>query len=149
MKTRWTDAALGWMFSAGVHVVLLLGTALVFMEQLVAFDDDVTIICGFPAPKPIDYFDVPRDLIERKGIPSGEGQRFDPFDESTFSPGATEPWIPGSDIIPIHDDTGRRSNAPTTLAISAKRLQRNSEDRGRILKPTGLGYCTKQLPPPY
>jgi hypothetical protein len=135
MKTRWTDAALGWMFSAGVHIVLLLGTALVFMEQLVAFDDDVTIICGFPAPKPVVPSDVPRDLVERKGTPSGEGQRFDPFEESTFSPGATEPWLPGSDIIPIDDDSGRRSSTPFPLAMSADHSRRSSEVRSRMLVP--------------
>jgi hypothetical protein len=143
MTKRWSDTALGLLLSAGIHLVLLLGTALVFIEQLIAVDDDV-IICGFPAARSCLPMDVSRDLIERKGTPSGEGERFDPSEESTFSPGSTEPWLPGSDIIPIGDVSGRRSSTLSSMTVSCVRW--SSEDRGRILKARGLGNC--ELPKP-
>jgi hypothetical protein len=148
MTNRWGDRAMGWLLSMGIHVTLLLGTALVFIERLIAVDDD-GIVCRLPAPRNIVPVDVTRDLVERKGTPSGEGERFDPFEESTFSPGATEPWLSGSDIIPIDDASGRRSSTPSTFTTSGERLQRNSEHRGRILKPGGMGSCTKPGPPGY
>jgi len=115
---------------------------------LIAFDDDVTIFCTIPGPKPVVPLDVPRDLIERKGVPSCEGERFDPFDESTFSPESTETWLPGSDIIPTDDASGRRSSSPWSLAMSGERPQRNVEERGRVLKPGGDGNCGKPAPLP-
>jgi hypothetical protein len=132
MTKRWGDTALGLLVSAGIHLVLLLGTALVFIEQLIALDTDV-IICRFPAPRIIVPSDLPRDLFERKGPPSGDGQRFDPIDDATFLPGPPETWLPGSDIIPIDDGPLHGSSAPSPLAASLDRSRRNDETRFRFL----------------
>jgi hypothetical protein len=132
MAMRWGDRALGLLLSAGIHLVLLLGTALVFIEQLIAIDTDI-LICRFPAPRIIVPLDMPRDVCERKGPPSGDGQRFDPFDEATFSPGSTETWLPGSDIIPIDDGPLHGSSASSPLAVSLDRSRRNDETRFRFL----------------
>jgi hypothetical protein len=141
MKNRCADATLVWLLSAGIHVALLLGTALVFVEQLLATDNDATIICAFPGQPPRIDPDLARDVFEHKGVASKEGQRFDPFDESTFSPDSRETWLPGLDLIPTDDAPTHRSSLPSTLAISEKRLRRASEDRSSVLRPRLHGGC--------
>jgi hypothetical protein len=139
MKNRWTDATLVWLLSAGIHVVLLLGTALVFIEQLLAIDNDATIICALPDQPPRIDPDLPRDVFAHKGAASKEGQRFDAFDESTFSPDSGETWLPGLDLIPMDTAPTPPTLLPSARAISERPPRRSSEDRSRILRPRPPG----------
>jgi hypothetical protein len=68
---RWLDAAMGWILSVGLHLVALLGAALMIIEQLLP--DDSTYGNGLACalrdqPIVIDRMDMPRDIFDRKGL---------------------------------------------------------------------------------
>ena len=77
MTNRWADAATDWLLSAGIHLVLLLGAALVFIEQLVAFDVEIaSYVCGVAVPTPRLDPELHRDVFDRRGSALKDG---DPF----------------------------------------------------------------------
>ncbi len=59
-----------WLISAGLHVVLLLTTTLVYIEKMHQIDEGEVIITVHPTPPPaIVELEKPRDVVERDGIP--------------------------------------------------------------------------------
>ncbi len=72
-RTRLFSNAPWWVISAGLHVVLLLGAALVYVESLHGIETGPTdIVMHIPGPPKIVEFDLPRDEFTRKGIPRDE-----------------------------------------------------------------------------
>jgi hypothetical protein len=74
---RWLSNAPWWLVSAGIHAVVLLGAALVYVERLLAVEPtpvEVTINRTKPVEFPIDTL-TPRDSFQRKGLPSDEPER--------------------------------------------------------------------------
>ena len=134
MTNRWGDRALGWTLSAGIHLVLILGAALVFIEQLLAVDvePDCTV-CGVHDPMSRIAPDGRRDLLERTGVDSELGQPFDAAGELASSSEALESLLPGSGDIFAYPYRASGQAAPSPLAGSAERPQRSSEARTRIL----------------
>jgi hypothetical protein len=134
MTTRWGDRVLVWTLSAGIHLVLLLGAALVFIEQLLAVDVDVSCtVCGVRDATPRVAPEGRRDLLERKGVDSELGQPFDAAGEPASSSESVDSFFPGSGDIFAYPYRASGQAAPTPLAGSAERPQRSSEAHTRIL----------------
>jgi len=149
MTNRWGDRVLGWLLSAGIHVVLLLGTALVFIDQLVAYDVDITGY-SFGVADPTPKLDpvVHRDVFDRKGVAPEDGDPFKPDEtEPTFFPGSAELEAPeskdivGSKDIFAHDSERRGQTVPSALAVFSERAQRAAAGRYNFLQSPSRGGC--------
>src|SRR6516162_6001516 len=79
-----------WLISAGLHAVLILAAALVYVERLVEVDEGaVEVLITARAAGPVAEIERPRDVFERKGIPKDDAAA--PSDEpAIFFPEAKE-----------------------------------------------------------
>jgi hypothetical protein len=69
----WLGNTPWWLISAGLHALLVLGTALVYMERSMPVDDgSVEVILSARSGPLAPEIDRPRDVFERKGIPKDE-----------------------------------------------------------------------------
>ena len=57
-----------WLVSAGLHAVLILGAALIYVERLMAVDTNIIVI-GCPGPLPPPITDIPRDVVGERTSP--------------------------------------------------------------------------------
>src|SRR6185295_4709153 len=84
----WLSNTPWWLISAGLHVVLLLAAALVYVERALAIDEGGVEVKINARPAELAEVDRPRDLFERKGIPRDDAS---PLDEpAIFFPEAKE-----------------------------------------------------------
>jgi hypothetical protein len=67
----WLSNAPWWLLSAGAHVVLLLGAALVYVERSMAIDEGALSVL-VSAARPSMEIERTADLFERKGIPKDD-----------------------------------------------------------------------------
>jgi hypothetical protein len=72
-RAGWLGNAPWWLISAGLHAVLLLGAALVYVERTLAVDEGtVEVLIGPRSNSEIAQIERPRDVFERKGIPKDD-----------------------------------------------------------------------------
>ena len=84
----WLSNAPWWLLSAGAHVVLLLGAALVYVERSMAVDD-AAISVLVSAARPSMEIERTADLFDRKGAPKDDAGA--PLDQpAIFFPEAKE-----------------------------------------------------------
>jgi|SRR5882672_9279844 len=80
-----------WLISAGFHAVLILGTALVYVERLVEVDEGaVEVVLAARAGGPVAELERPRDVFERKGIPKDDAAASLSDEPAIFFPEAKE-----------------------------------------------------------
>ncbi|HXX92702.1 MAG TPA: hypothetical protein VEN81_03655, partial [Planctomycetota bacterium] len=69
----WIGNAPWWLVSAGLHALLILGAALVYMERTMPGDEgSVEVVLSAAPARPVPELERPRDVFERKGIPKDE-----------------------------------------------------------------------------
>ncbi len=79
-----------WLVSAGLHMVVMLGMTLIYVERLMAIDDGGTTVVTRPtdvAVPPVDP-DAKRDDFTRRGIPKDDGVSSASEDPIIFFPDA-------------------------------------------------------------
>src|SRR5579862_5259804 len=80
-----------WLISAGLHGVLILGAALVYVEHLVDVDEGaVEVLLTTRAAGPVDEIERPRDVFERKGLPKDDASAAPTEEPAIFFPDAKE-----------------------------------------------------------
>ncbi|HEV3026339.1 MAG TPA: hypothetical protein VG457_02145, partial [Planctomycetota bacterium] len=80
-----------WLISAGLHAVLILGAALVYVERMVAVDEGaVEVLLTSRATGPVAEIERPRDVFERKGIPKDDAAAPATDEPAIFFPEAKE-----------------------------------------------------------
>src|SRR5438067_2336428 len=57
-----------WLVSAGIHAVLILGAALVYVERLLAIETDIMVVC--PGAVPPLIADPARDFVGEHATPA-------------------------------------------------------------------------------
>ncbi|RPH38735.1 MAG: hypothetical protein EHM91_13435, partial [Planctomycetota bacterium] len=72
----WLSNAPWWLLSAGAHVVLLLGAALVYVERSMAVDEGALEVL-VSAARPSMEIERTADLFERKGVPKDDRAELD------------------------------------------------------------------------
>src|SRR5262245_60509837 len=76
-----------WLLSAGLHVVLLLATTLIYVDRMMSIDEGETIVSVAPkAATIINEIERPRDDFERKGIPKDDGASAPSDEPAIFFP---------------------------------------------------------------
>jgi Squalene-hopene cyclase C-terminal domain/Prenyltransferase and squalene oxidase repeat len=69
----WISNAPWWLVSVGIHAVLILGATLVAIERLIAVEPtEISVLFGPKASPQIADLERPRDVFDRKGIPTDE-----------------------------------------------------------------------------
>jgi hypothetical protein len=69
----WFSNAPWWLVSAGIHAVLILGATLVALERFITVDaGEITVMVSGAQSPQVTEIERPRDVFERKGIPSDE-----------------------------------------------------------------------------
>jgi len=68
----WLSNTPWWLISAGVHVVLLLAAALVYVERALALDDGAVEVRITRAGPALAEVERPADIFERKGVPKDD-----------------------------------------------------------------------------
>jgi hypothetical protein len=58
-----------WLVSAGLHAVLILGAALIYVERLMAIEDNIVVITGFAAPATPPIAEIPRGIDSERTTP--------------------------------------------------------------------------------
>jgi hypothetical protein len=85
----WLSNTPWWLISAGLHAVLLLAAALVYVERSMSIDEGGVEVLISARRAELAELDRPRDLFERKGIPKDDPSA--PADEpAIFFPEAKE-----------------------------------------------------------
>src|SRR5579862_9495430 len=80
-----------WLISFGLHAVLVLGAALIYVERLVAVDEGaVEVVLTTQAAGPVAEIERPRDVFERKGIPKDDAAPSAAEEPAIFFPEAKE-----------------------------------------------------------
>src|SRR5436190_1072416 len=69
----WLTNTPWWLISAGVHVVLLLAAALVYVERALAIEDGAVEVLITRRGPTLPEIERPADVFERKGIPKDDG----------------------------------------------------------------------------
>jgi hypothetical protein len=90
---KWITNAPWWLVSAGIHAVILMGAALIYIERAFAFEIMACpdIIVRPPAPPPIDV-DPIRDIARHGGIPLTKDT------DPTVDPNEKVLWFPGAEF---------------------------------------------------
>jgi hypothetical protein len=71
-KESWMANSPWWLVSAGIHAVLLLGASLYAIDRLIPVDEIVDVLVRNTPQTVIAEPERPRDIFERKGLPSEE-----------------------------------------------------------------------------
>jgi hypothetical protein len=87
----WIRNAPWWLISAGLHVVLLLGAALVYIERSMGLEDGAVEVQLTTRPAgALSEIERPRDVFERKGIPKDDVTSSPTDEPAIFFPEAKE-----------------------------------------------------------
>jgi len=80
-----------WLLSVGLHAVLVLGAALIYVERLVEVDEGAVEVLLTTRPAgPLADIERPRDVFERKGIPKDDASPSPTDEPAIFFPEAKE-----------------------------------------------------------
>jgi hypothetical protein len=122
-----------WLLSAGLHAVLILAAALIYVEKLVDIDEGaVEVVLTTRAAGPVTEIERPRDVFERRGIPKDDATA--PTDEpAIFFPEAKESdHNESADAEDYHQMKGESKNflSYTTGEAGGIRGRQNSRSAG-------------------